>query len=169
MYVFCFLPLKQFIVDQLIVCIPHSKWFFFYALNRNYNYGKASKDLNVDLLSHPEYIDQNTTLAFQVSLWRWMTPIKEDQPSAHNVFIGYLEPTKNDTSTNGVSGFGATMKVLYGDLVCGQDDNESMNNIISNYLHYLDTMGVAQEEARSYEVLSCAKQIASNPPFSSYP
>lgn len=95
-----------------------------------------------------------------------MTPTKEDQPSAHNVFIGYLEPTKNDTLANGASGFGATMKVLYGDLVCGQDDNESMNNIISNYLHYLDTMGVAQE---SHEVLSCAKQVVSNPSFSSYP
>ena len=32
--------------------------FFFYAFNRNYNYGKASKDLNVDLLSHPEYIEK---------------------------------------------------------------------------------------------------------------
>ncbi|XP_050275125.1 chitinase-like protein 1 [Quercus robur] len=119
----------------------------------NYNYGKASKDLSVDLLSHPEYIEQNTTLAFQVSLWRWMTPIKEDQPSAHNVFIGYWEPTKNDILANG--DFGATMKVLYGDLVCGQDDNLSMENIILNYLNYLDTMGVTQG-ARSREMFSCA-------------
>ena len=55
---------------------------------RNYNYGEATKDLNVDLLNHPEYIEKNATLAFLVAIWRWMTPIKENQPSTHNVFIG---------------------------------------------------------------------------------
>uniref|UniRef100_A0A2N9GAE4 Glycoside hydrolase family 19 catalytic domain-containing protein n=1 Tax=Fagus sylvatica TaxID=28930 RepID=A0A2N9GAE4_FAGSY len=77
-----------------------------------------------------------------VAIWRWMTPIKEHQPSAHDVFIGYWKPTKNDTLANRVSGFGATMNVLYGDIVCGQGDNDSMNNIISHYLYYLDLMGV---------------------------
>ncbi|XP_030958743.1 chitinase-like protein 2, partial [Quercus lobata] len=135
----------------------------------NYNYGEAGKDLKVDLLNHPEYIEQNATLAFQVAIWRWMTPIKKHQPSAHNVFIGYWTPTKNDTLAKRVSGFGATMNVLYGDLICGQVDNNSMNNIISHYLHYLDLMGVGREEAGPHEVLSCAKQVAFNPSFSSSP
>ncbi|KAK7845824.1 chitinase-like protein 1, partial [Quercus suber] len=135
----------------------------------NYNYGEAGKDLKVDLLNHPEYIEQNATLAFQVAIWRWMMPIKKHQPSAHDVFLGTWKPTKNDTLAMRVSGFGTTMNVLYGDLVCGHGDNESMNNIISHYLYYLDLMGVGREEAGPQEVLSCAKQVAFNPSFSSPP
>nr|POE58448.1 chitinase-like protein 1 [Quercus suber] len=141
----------------------HAKGFWDY---QNYNYGEAGKDLKVDLLNHPEYIEQNATLAFQVAIWRWMTPIMGHQPSAHDVIIGLWKPTKNDFLAKRVSGFGATMNVLYGDLVCGQGDNESMNNIIS---HYLDLMGVGQEEAGPHEVVSRAEQIAFNPSSSLSP
>ena len=86
-------------------------------------------------------------------------PIKKHQPSAHDVFIGYWTPTKNDTLAKRVSGFGATMNVLYGDLVCGKGDNEFMNNIISHYLYYLDLMDVGREAVGPHDVLSCAKQV----------
>ncbi len=79
--------------------------FFIDAFNRNYNYGEASKALKVDLLNHPEYIEQNATLAFQVAIWNWMTPIKDHLPSAHDVFVGYWKPTKTDTLAKRVSGF----------------------------------------------------------------
>ncbi|KAM4108681.1 hypothetical protein ACB094_03G063400 [Castanea mollissima] len=133
----------------------------------NYNYGEAGSALKVDLLNHPEYIEQNATLAFKVAIWRWMTPVKKHQPSAHDVFIGHWKPTKNDTLAKRVPGFGTTMNVLYGDLVCGQDDNEFMNNIISHYLYYLDLMGVGQEEAGPHELLSCSQQVSFNPSSSS--
>ena len=142
-------------------------FLYTYAFNRNYNYGEAGKDLKVDLLNHPEYIEQNATLAFQVAIWRWMTPIKEHQPSAHEVFIGTWTPTKSDNLAKRVSGFGATMNVLYGDLICGHGDNESMKNIISHYLYYLDLMGVGQEEAGPHELLSCSQQVSFNPSSSS--
>ncbi|XP_059438760.1 chitinase-like protein 2 [Corylus avellana] len=135
----------------------------------NYNYGEAGKALKVDLLNHPEYIEQNATLAFQVAIWRWMTPLKEHQPSAHDVFVGFWEPTKSDTLAKRIPGFGATMNVLYGDHVCGQGENEAMNNMISHYLYYLRRMGVAREEAGPHEVLSCAHQVAFNPSSSSSP
>ncbi|KAM4119514.1 hypothetical protein ACJW30_03G065800 [Castanea mollissima] len=135
----------------------------------NYNYGEVGKDLKVDLLNHPEYIEQNATLALQVAIWRWMMSIKKHQPSAHDVFLGTWTPTKDDTLAKRVSGFGTTMNVLYGDLVCGHGDNESMDNIISHYLYYLDLMGVGREEAGPQEMLSCAKQVAFNPSFSSSP
>ena len=77
--------------------LQSKKIIFSNTFNRNYNYGEASKELDVDLLNHPEYIEQNATLAFQVAIWRWMMPIKEHQPSAHEVLIGYWKPTKNDT------------------------------------------------------------------------
>lgn len=31
---------------------------------RNYNYGETGEALKVDLLNHPEYIEQNATLSF---------------------------------------------------------------------------------------------------------
>ena len=84
-------------------------------------------------------------------------------------FLAPGHPPKIDTLAKRVSGFGTTINVLYGDLVCGHGDNESMDNIISHYLYYLDLMGVGREEAGSQEVLSCAKQVAFNPSFSSPP
>ena len=166
--IFCFLSEK---ILLLINSLLHARiqTFFINAFHRNYNYGEASKDLKVDLLNHPEYIEQNATLSFQVAIWRWMTPIMEHQPSAHDVFTGYWKPTKNDSLAKRVSGFGATINVLYGDLVCGQGDNEFMNNIISHYLYYLDLMGVGREKAGPHEVLSCAEQVAFNPTPSSSP
>ncbi|KAK9287606.1 hypothetical protein L1049_016041 [Liquidambar formosana] len=133
----------------------------------NYNYGETGEALKVDLLTHPEYIEQNATLAFQAAMWRWMTPVKKQQPSAHDVFVGKWKPTKNDTLSKRVPGFGTTMNVLYGDNVCGQGDVDSMNNIVSHYQYYLDLMGVGREEAGPHEELSCAEQVAFNPSSSS--
>ncbi|XP_039026102.1 chitinase-like protein 2 [Hibiscus syriacus] len=124
----------------------------------NFNYGETGKTLNVDLLNHPEYLENNATLAFQTAIWRWMTPVKKNQPSAQDVFIGNWKPTKNDTLAKRIPGLGTTMNVLYGDQVCGQGDVDSMNNIISHYLYYLDLMGVGREEAGPHEVLTCEEQ-----------
>ena len=63
-----------------------------------------------------------------------------------------------------VSGFGTTMNVLYGDLVCGKGNNESsMNNIFDYYLQYLDHIGVNPNKAGPHELLSCADQVPFNP------
>nr|QBC75403.1 chitinase class II [Nepenthes sp. MF-2019] len=96
-------------------------------------------------------------------MWRWMTPVKKGQPSAHDAFVGNWKPTKNDTLSKRVPGFGTTMNILYGDNVCGKGDVDSMNNIISHYLYYLDLLGVGREQAGSSEGLTCAEQKAFNP------
>lgn len=89
--------------------------------------------------------------------------MKKKQPSAHDVFVGNWKPTKNDTLAKRVPGFGTTMNILYGDTVCGQGELDPMNNIISHFLYYLDTMGVGREAAGPHDVLSCAEQVAFNP------
>ncbi|CAL9109257.1 unnamed protein product [Musa acuminata var. zebrina] len=127
----------------------------------NYNYGAIGDGLKVDLLNHPEYLEQNATLAFQAAIYRWMTPMKKKQPSAHDVFVGKWKPTKNDTLAKRLPGFGATMNVLYGDQVCGQGPVDGMNNIISHYQYYLDLMGVGRQF--SSDNLDCAEQEAFNP------
>ena len=92
-----------------------------------------------------------------------MTPIKKSQPSAYDAFVGTWKPTKNDTLSKRVPGFGATMSILYGERTCGQGDIDPMNTIISHYLYYLDLLGVGREQAGPNEVLSCAEQVAFNP------
>lgn len=133
----------------------------------NYNYGKIGEALKVDLLNHPEYLEQNATLAFMAAIHQWMTPVKKSQPSAHDVLVGSWKPTKNDTLSKRIPGFGTTMNVLYGDQVCGQGDVDQMNNIVSHYLYYLDKMGVGREEAGPHEVLTCGEQKAFNPTYKS--
>ncbi|KAL3641665.1 serine/threonine protein kinase, CMGC, dual-specificity [Castilleja foliolosa] len=131
----------------------------------NYNYGKIGEGIKADLLNHPEYIEQNATLAFQAAIYSWMTPPNRRTPSAHQAFVESWKPTKNDTLAKRVPGFGTTMNIMYGDLVCGQGDIDPMNNIISHYLYYLDLMGLSREMAGPHEQLSCAEQV----PFTKSP
>ncbi|OVA09306.1 Glycoside hydrolase [Macleaya cordata] len=151
--------------DYLYPCAPGAEYYGRGAIPVywNFNYGAIGDGLKVDLLNHPEYLEQNATIAFQAAIWRWMTPIKKKQPSAHDVFVGNWKPTKNDTLAKRVPGFGATMNLLYGEMVCGQGEIDPMNNIISHYLYYLDLMGVGREQAGPHEVLGCGEQEAFNP------
>jgi hypothetical protein len=132
-------------------------------LIRNYNYGAIGEGIEQDLLHHPEYLQQNATLAWEAAMWRWMNPIKKKQPSAHDVFVGNWKPTKNDTDSKRFPGFGATMNVLYGDTKCGQGFADDMNVVISHYQYYLDLMGVGREH--SGDNLDCAEQAAFNPSY----
>lgn len=130
----------------------------------NFNYGYVGKALKVDLVNHPEYLEQNATLAFQAAMWRWMTPIKKKQPSAHDVFVGNWKPSKNDTLAKRGATFGTTMNIMYGDYTCGKgEDVDAMTIAISHYLHYLDLMGIGREQAGPHEELSCAEQELFNP------
>lgn len=133
----------------------------------NYNYGKVGEALKVDLLNHPEYLEQNSTLAFQAAIHLWMSSPKKSQPSAHDVFVGNWKPTQNDTLSKRVPGFGTTMNILYGDLVCGQGDVDQMNNIVSHYLEYCDLMGIGREDAGPHDVLTCGEQKPFNPSYKS--
>eukprot|EP01018_Ginkgo_biloba_P031882 Gb_10245 [translate_table: standard] len=131
----------------------------------NYNYGQIGEALKVDLLTHPEYLADNATLAFSAAIWRWMTPIKRKQPSAHEVIVGKWVPTKNDTKSFRLPGFGMTINILDGDAECGKGDIEKMSNRISHYLYFLDLMGVGRQFAGVN--LDCGQQVPLNPSASS--
>ena len=81
-------------------------------LSHNYNYGPAGKALGVDLLSQPELILTDGTLAFETSLWFWMNSPSQDS-SIHSVMIG-SKPF-----------FGATIRVINGGLECGPNRTDS--------------------------------------------
>ncbi|KAF4378439.1 hypothetical protein F8388_021633 [Cannabis sativa] len=167
-------PMQSYCDDYYKLTYPCSPGADYYGRGAlpiywNYNYGAAGDALKVNLLEHPEYIEQNATLAFQAAIWRWMTPIKKSQPSAHDVFVGNWKPTKNDTLSKRTPGFGATMNLLYGDSICGKGDIDEMNVIISHYQYYLDLLGVSREQAGPHEMLTCAEQEPFNPPTPAVP
>ena len=87
--------------------------------------------------------------------------MKKGQPSAHDALVGNWKPTKNDTLSKRLPGFGTTMNVLYGDLTCGQGFVDSMNNVISHYQYYLDLLGIGR--GNSGDNLDCAEQVPFNP------
>ena len=92
--ILCFLLEKILLLINSLLHAIIQTTFCIDAFNRNYNYEEVSKDLKVDFLNHPEYIEQNATLSFQVAIWRWMTPTMEHQPSAHDVFTSYGNPPR---------------------------------------------------------------------------
>ena len=92
--ILCFLLEKILLLINSLLHAIIQTTFCIDAFNRNYNYEEVSNDLKVDFLNHPEYIEQNATLSFQVAIWRWMTPIMEHQPSAHDVFTSNGNPPR---------------------------------------------------------------------------
>lgn len=103
---------------------------------RNYNYGIVGKGIKQDLLNHPELLEQNATLAFEAAIWRWMTPMKRKQPSAHDAFAGNWKPTKKDTLSKRYPGFGATMSVLcYIVLLADKSELAQVGFLLSVYNH----------------------------------
>ncbi|URE39422.1 Chitinase class I [Musa troglodytarum] len=109
-------------------------------------YGRGTRP--VDLLNHPEFLEQNATLAFQATIWRVDDTMRKQHPSAHDVL--------SDTGS-------LQRMMLYrkGYLALGYID--SMNNIISHYQHYLDLMGVGRQF--SGDNLDCAEQVPFNPSY----
>ncbi|KAF2544700.1 hypothetical protein F2Q70_00023273 [Brassica cretica] len=55
----------------------------------------------------------DSTLAFQAAIWRWMTPPRKHVLSAHNVFVGKRKTKKNNTAANRSPGFGTTINILW--------------------------------------------------------
>lgn len=79
------------------------------------------------------------------------------------IVVGSFKPTKNDTLSNRVPGFGCTMNIVYGEWTCGKGDIDDMNTFITHYLYYLDLMGVGREYVGPHDVPTCAEQKPLNP------
>ncbi|CAA0819835.1 Chitinase-like protein 1 [Striga hermonthica] len=139
-------------------------------------YCRAGKALNVDLLNHPELVEQNATLAFMIAMWRWMTPIFGEHklirgaqkvitvPSPHTVFVSDWKPTKKDILWGRFTGSLATaINAMYGVDFCGNLGNRlKMNNIADYYNYYLDLIGVDSDQ--TWDLLSCMDQKPFNLP-----
>ncbi len=101
-------------------------------LSWNYNYGAAGKALGLDLLSNPDRVKKDGSVAWMTALWFWMTP----KPSCHAVMSGTWVPTKDDQASNRLPGFGMTTFIINGEQECCKPTPENVERRVTFYRTY---------------------------------
>lgn len=87
-----------------IACMPDRLYFGRgpIQLSWNYNYAAAGEALGQDLLSNPELIERDATLAFKTAVWFWMTQTGAGSTTSHNAMVsgaGFAETTRSINGT----------------------------------------------------------------------
>jgi len=113
-------------------------------LSWNYNYGQVSQALFNDvtvLLDNPDLLLTNGTVAFQTSLWFWMTP-QSPKPSCHDVMTGGYTPTASEIADGQIVGFGLTTDIINGGIECDQVTPQSVTNRVGYFNTYTAYFGL---------------------------
>jgi len=110
-------------------------------LCRNYNYGAARGSVGYDILSNPNQVANDPTLAFQTALWFWTIGATATEPTCHDVMVGNWTPTSTDMADGRKPGFGETINIINGGLECGQV-NIAASNRITNYENFCSQLNV---------------------------
>jgi hypothetical protein len=97
-------------------------------LSWNFNYGEARADLGLDLLNNPDFVAQDSTVAWRTALWFWM------KRGCHGAI------------TASPPSFSGTIRIINGGLECGQPvgsvGNMQMENRVTYYTQFCQTLGV---------------------------
>ena len=110
-------------------------------LSWNYNYGLAGKAVGLDLLSDPDLVKNDGSVAWMTALWFWMTP-QTPKLSCHAVMSGTWVPTDGDRAANRLPGFGMTTFIINGDLECGKPNQEQVNRRVKFYRDFCEILQV---------------------------
>jgi predicted chitinase len=97
-------------------------------LSWNGNYCAAGAALGLDLRKYPEMVEQNSTIAWQTSLWFWMTQQGAGYWPAHTSMV-------NDY------GFGETIRTINGALECNGGEPEKVQARIDEYKRLINMLG----------------------------
>ncbi|MBN8613693.1 MAG: hypothetical protein J0L92_24065 [Deltaproteobacteria bacterium] len=123
-------------------CEPGQKYFGRgpMQLSWNYNYGQCGVALGLPLLTSPDLVASDPTIAFRTALWFWMTP-QSPKPSCHDVMTGGYAPTPDDASAGRLPGFGLTVNIINGGLECGHGADDRVNDRIGFYERFTTLLG----------------------------
>lgn len=110
-------------------------------LSWNYNYGQAGDALGLALLTDPDLVTSNGTVAFQTGIWFWVTP-QAPKPSCHDVMAGNWVPSAQDTAMGRKPGFGMTINIINGGLECSMPTNAKVEDRVGFYLKFTQDLGV---------------------------
>lgn len=108
----------------------------------NYNYGAASVPVGYDILSNPNQVANDPTLAFKTALWFWTTAASATEPSCHDVMVGNWTPSSTDVADGREPGFGETINIINGGIECGQT-NTAASNRINYYENFCSQLNVS--------------------------
>ncbi|KAL7997698.1 putative glycoside hydrolase, family 19, Lysozyme-like domain superfamily [Plasmopara halstedii] len=98
-------------------------------LSWNYNYYNAGNALGIDLLTNPDTVATNTTVAWMTALWYWMTP--QAGRVIHDV-------------VSGINGFAISTDIINGGLECGPNAPNKRSELqrMSYFTQMCDVLGV---------------------------
>lgn len=110
-------------------------------LSWNYNYGFAGEALGLPLLTNPDLVTSDGTVAFKTGVWFWTTP-QAPKPSCHDVMTGKWTPSAADMAAGRVAGFGMTINIINGGLECSQPTNAKVEDRVKFYQRYAQILNV---------------------------
>lgn len=110
-------------------------------LSWNYNYGFAGEALGLPLLTNPDLVTSDGTVAFKTGVWFWTTP-QAPKPSCHDVMTGKWTPSGADMAAARVPGFGMTINIINGGLECSMPTNAKVEDRVKFYTRYTQLIGV---------------------------
>ncbi|BFH14021.1 chitinase [Paenibacillus melissococcoides] len=98
-------------------------------LSWNFNYGAAGAALGLPLLTNPDLVAQDSSVAWKTALWFWNTQSGAGTMTPHNAMV------------NG-AGFGETIRSINGVKECNGANPGAVNNRISFYTIFANLLGV---------------------------
>ncbi len=110
-------------------------------LSWNYNYGFAGEAMGLPLLTNPDLVTSDGTVAFKTGVWFWTTS-QAPKPSCHDVMTGKWTPTGADMAAGRVPGFGMTINIINGGLECSMPTNAKVEDRVKFYQRYAQLIGV---------------------------
>jgi len=123
-------------------CAPGQKYFGRgpMQLSWNYNYGQCGVALGLPLLTNPDLVASDPTVAFRTALWFWMTP-QAPKPSCHDVMVGRFTPSPADVAAGRMAGFGLTIDIINGGLECGHGPDARVADRIGYFERFTSILG----------------------------
>lgn len=110
-------------------------------LSWNYNYGAVGEELGLPLLTDPDLVTSDGTVAFKTGVWFWSTP-QAPKPSCHDVMTGQWSPSAADAAAGRKPGLGMTINIINGGLECGFPTNAKVEDRVGFYMRYTQMLGV---------------------------
>ena len=94
----------------------------------NFNYGAAGTALGLPLLTNPDLVEQDASVAWKTALWYWMTQTGPGTMTPHNAMV------------NG-AGFGETIRSINGSLECNGGNSAQVQSRINAYNNLIAILG----------------------------
>ncbi|CAI9263802.1 unnamed protein product [Lactuca saligna] len=91
-------------------------------LSWNFNYGPAGRSIGFDGLNNPEIVATDPLISFRTALWFWMNNVQSVLLSGQ--------------------GFGATIRVINGQLECDGANPDTVSSRVRYYTDYCNQLGV---------------------------